>query len=57
MIEEGEEPGEVEDELWYLRRLEGGQFTLQSVDYVLAWILMEDDGASSFTLLYHFYSC
>jgi hypothetical protein len=33
-----------EEAAWYLRRLEGGLFTLQSVDYVLAWIAMEDDG-------------
>lgn len=29
---------------WYLRRLDGGLFTLQTVDYILAWIIMEDDG-------------
>jgi beta-catenin-like protein 1 len=28
----------------YLRRLDGGFFTLQTVDYILAWIVMEDDG-------------
>lgn len=31
----------------YLRRLDGGLFTLQTVDYILAWIVMEDDGVSS----------
>lgn len=31
-------------DLWYLRRLEGGLFTLQTVDYILAWVTMEDDG-------------
>lgn len=39
--------GEVtteEEDLWYLRRLDGGLFTLQMVDYILAWISMEDDG-------------
>ncbi|KAI6105542.1 Catenin-beta-like protein [Pisolithus sp. B1] len=35
------------EDLWYLRRLDGGLFTLQTVDYVLAWIAMEDDGARS----------
>lgn len=30
----------------YLRRLDGGLFTLQTVDYILAWIVMEDDGVS-----------
>ncbi|GAA97784.1 uncharacterized protein L969DRAFT_100397 [Mixia osmundae IAM 14324] len=28
----------------YFRRLEAGLFTLQLVDYVIAWIVMEDDG-------------
>lgn len=37
----------MEDEdYWYLRRLDGGLFTLQTVDYILAWIMMEDDGVS-----------
>ena len=36
-----------EDEnLFYLRRLDGGLFTLQTLDYILAWIAMEDDGVS-----------
>lgn len=43
MIQEGNDVGEMED-LWYLRRLEGGLFTLQTVDYILGWICMEDDG-------------
>lgn len=30
--------------MFYLRRLDGGLFTLQTVDYILAWIAMEDDG-------------
>jgi hypothetical protein len=29
---------------FYLRRLDGGLFTLQTLDYILAWIAMEDDG-------------
>lgn len=40
----GDEVGQEEEDLWYLRRLDGGLFTLQTVDYILAWIAMEDDG-------------
>lgn len=32
--------------MFYLRRLDGGLFTLQTLDYILAWIAMEDDGVS-----------
>jgi beta-catenin-like protein 1 len=46
MIAEGEKP-EDEEALWYLRRLDGGFFTLQTVDYILAWLTMEDDGVGS----------
>ncbi|KAG6890575.1 hypothetical protein C0992_000583 [Termitomyces sp. T32_za158] len=42
-ISDGEERSDLEA-TWYLRRLDGGQFTLQTVDYILAWIIMEDDG-------------
>ena len=35
-----------DEDLLYLRRLDGGLFTLQTVDYILAWIIMEDDGVS-----------
>ena len=35
-----------EEDAWYLRRLDGGLYTLQTVDYILAWIVMEDDGVS-----------
>lgn len=42
-LAEGEEVTS-EEEAWYLRRLEGGLFTLQTVDFILAWIIMEDDG-------------
>jgi len=38
------EIGSEEEDLWYIRRLDGGLFTLQTVDYILAWIVMEDDG-------------
>jgi len=51
MIAEGEKPGEDEEALWYLRRLDGGLFTLQTVDYILAWLTMEDDGVG------HAYAC
>jgi Catenin-beta-like, Arm-motif containing nuclear len=48
LLKEGE-TGMVEDEdVWYLRRLDGGLFTLQTVDYILGWICMEDDGVRSF---------
>ncbi|KAI0304115.1 DUF1716-domain-containing protein [Russula brevipes] len=43
LLEAAEEVGDEED-AWYLRRLEGGLYTLQTVDYILAWIVMEDDG-------------
>ncbi|RPD67172.1 DUF1716-domain-containing protein [Lentinus tigrinus ALCF2SS1-7] len=43
MEADGEEVEGMED-LWYLQRLDGGLFTLQTVDYILAWITMEDDG-------------
>ncbi|KAF8528671.1 DUF1716-domain-containing protein [Gautieria morchelliformis] len=33
-----------EESTWYLRRLEGGLFVLQTVDYILSWLCMEDDG-------------
>lgn len=42
---------ELEDEdQFYLRRLDGGLFTLQTLDYILAWIGMEDDGVSRRTV-------
>ena len=45
----GDEIGTEEEDTWYLRRLDGGLFTLQTVDYILAWICMEDDGVSGMT--------
>lgn len=46
--EEGEDVDEAEEEdVWYLRRLDGGLYTLQMVDYILAWVMMEDDGVST----------
>ncbi|KAG7096905.1 hypothetical protein E1B28_004310 [Marasmius oreades] len=44
LIEAGEETDPEEEASWYLQRLEGGLYTLQSVDYVLGWVAMEDDG-------------
>ena len=32
------------EDTFYLQRLDGGLFMLQSVDYILAWAVMEDDG-------------
>lgn len=43
MEADGEDIEDMQD-MWYLRRLDGGLFTLQTVDYILAWISMEDDG-------------
>lgn len=43
MQRKGEDIGEEDDE-WYSRKLEGGLFTLQIVDYILGWICMDDDG-------------
>ncbi|CAE6465415.1 unnamed protein product [Rhizoctonia solani] len=40
---EGENVSEMED-IFLLRRLDGGLFTLQVVDVLLAWVIMEDDG-------------
>lgn len=45
LLDTNEEVGN-EEEAWYLRRLDGGLYTLQTVDYILAWIVMEDDGVS-----------
>jgi beta-catenin-like protein 1 len=39
------------EDAWYLRRLDGGLYTLQTVDYILAWIIMEDDGVR-FSILF-----
>ena len=50
LLEANEEVGNEEEEAWYLRRLDGGLYTLQTVDYILAWIVMEDDGVSTIHL-------
>ncbi|EPQ59414.1 DUF1716-domain-containing protein [Gloeophyllum trabeum ATCC 11539] len=47
LLEDGEEIGQEEEDAWYLRRLDGGLFTMQTTDYILAWIAMEDDGVRS----------
>ncbi|KAF3760972.1 DUF1716-domain-containing protein [Cryphonectria parasitica EP155] len=39
-----EENADLEDER-FLRRLDAGLFTLQTIDVVLAWLIAEDDGA------------
>jgi beta-catenin-like protein 1 len=51
LLRAAEEIGGEEEE-WYLRRLDGGLYTLQTVDYILAWIIMEDDGVSAIRLLW-----
>jgi len=50
LLEAGEKNGTEEEDAWYLRRLDGGFYTLQTVDYILAWIVMEDDGVGAMRL-------
>jgi len=50
ILAEGEEVAAEDEDAWYLQRLDGGLFTLQTVDYILAWIAMEDDGIRSHIL-------
>ncbi|KAJ4001132.1 Catenin-beta-like protein [Lentinula boryana] len=50
LLSEGEEISEEHEDSWYILRLDGGLFTLQIVDYILAWIAMEDDGIRSHLL-------
>ena len=47
MASEGDEglTPDAED-AFYIRRLDGGLFTLQTVDYIMGWLIMEDDGVS-----------
>lgn len=47
MAEAEEEITEDEELQWYIQRLDGGLFTLQHTDYILAWTAMEDDGVST----------
>jgi beta-catenin-like protein 1 len=49
-LEAGEEIGGEEEDARYLRRLDGGLYTLQTVDYILAWVVMEDDGVGAIRL-------
>lgn len=49
MMENDEMITDDDQDLWYLRRLDGGLFTLQTVDYILGWIIMEDDGVGKTT--------
>jgi len=51
LLKAGEEIGAEEEDAWYLRRLDGGFYTLQALDYILAWIVMEDDGVGAIRLL------
>ncbi|KAJ3565731.1 hypothetical protein NP233_g7450 [Leucocoprinus birnbaumii] len=50
MMENDEMITDDDQDLWYLRRLDGGLFTLQTVDYILGWIIMEDDGIRTHAL-------
>ncbi|CAE6394781.1 unnamed protein product [Rhizoctonia solani] len=43
LLAAGEDVTGMED-LFLLRRLDGGLFTLQTIDVLLAWVIMEDDG-------------
>jgi hypothetical protein len=40
------------EDAFYIRRLDGGLFTLQTVDYILGWLIMEDDGVSLSLLIF-----
>lgn len=51
LLRAADEIGSEEKDAWYLRRLDGGLYTLQTVDYILAWIIMEDDGVGAIRLL------
>lgn len=44
MLDETDDSTLDTEDSFYIRRLENGLFTLQTVDYILAWLLMEDDG-------------
>ncbi|KIK68105.1 hypothetical protein GYMLUDRAFT_154602, partial [Collybiopsis luxurians FD-317 M1] len=47
LLANDEEISAEDEDAFYLQRLDGGLFTLQTVDYILAWIAMEDDGIRS----------
>jgi hypothetical protein len=40
------------EDTFYLQRLDGGLFMLQTVDYILAWAVIEDDGVRHCLFLY-----
>ncbi|KAK0206610.1 Catenin-beta-like protein [Desarmillaria ectypa] len=40
----------MDEDTLYLQRLDGGLYTMQIVDYILAWIVMEDDGIRTHAL-------
>lgn len=44
MVVDGDDIDGDDEDRWYLRKVDGGLFTLQTVDYILGWICMEDDG-------------
>lgn len=44
LLKEGLPIDADDEDMFYLRRLEGGLFTLQNIDVILAWLVMEDDG-------------
>lgn len=44
VLADSEEISPEDEDAWYILRLDGGLYTLQTVDYILAWIAMEDDG-------------
>ncbi|GJJ07565.1 hypothetical protein Clacol_001768 [Clathrus columnatus] len=44
LIADGVIISEDDEESSYLRKLDSGLFVLQTVDYILGWICMEDDG-------------
>lgn len=44
LAKESRDDDDLEDER-FLRRLDAGLFTLQTIDVVLAWLIAEDDGA------------
>ncbi|SCZ92549.1 BZ3500_MvSof-1268-A1-R1_Chr5-2g07967 [Microbotryum saponariae] len=46
-----DEFGELDEDELYLEKLERGLFSLQLIDYILAWMTMEDDGAREHILM------
>ncbi len=41
------------EDTFYLQRLDGGLFMLQTVDYILAWAVIEDDGVRHCLFVYY----